>query len=89
MIENKEIRTMLTESTFTNLCKMGFMRHAQTGNNEIRFSMSDIKSMCNGKIVDKNIDDIVLKYALQDIGMDLIREILKRSPIYSELSSEV
>mgnify|MGYP000869271342 CR=1 FL=1 len=40
-------------------------------------------------ILEKDADDAILKFALQDLGLDLIREIVRRSPIYSELAQEI
>lgn len=86
-MDKKEIRTLFTESTFTHLCKIGFITHQSSlsGKNEIRFTKNDISNLSNGLIIEKEIDDAILKFALQDIGYDLIIEILKRSPIYSEI----
>ena len=90
-MERKEIRTTLTESSFTGLCKNGFVRHQSelSGAYDVRFTKNDIKHLCKGDILEKITDDAVLKYALQDLGLDIIREIVKRSPIYSDLSQEI
>jgi hypothetical protein len=90
-MEKREIRTSLNESMFTNICKHGFIRHQSTlsGTYDISFTRIDIKHLCKGEVLEKQTDDAVLKLALQDIGSDLIREIVKRSPIYSELSQEI
>ena len=90
-MEKKEIRASLNESMFNNLCKNGFIKHQSTlsGAYEITFTRLDIKHLCTGEIVEKQTDDAILKLALQDIGSELIREIVKRSPIYSELAQEI
>jgi hypothetical protein len=90
-MEKREIRTSLNESMFTNICKHGFIRHQSTlsGTYDISFTRIDIKHLCKGEVLEKQTDDAVLKFGLQDIGSDLIREIVKRSPIYSELSQEI
>jgi hypothetical protein len=90
-MEKREIRTSLNEAMFTNICKHGFMKHQSTlsGTYDISFTRIDIKHLCKGEVLEKQTDDAVLKLALQDIGSDLIREIVKRSPIYSELSQEI
>lgn len=90
-MEKKEIRHSLNEGMFTNICKHGFVKHQSTlsGTYEVRFTRLDIKHLCKGDILEKDTDDAVLKFALQDLGLDLIREIVKRSPIYSELSQEI
>jgi len=90
-MEKREIRTSLNESMFTNICKHGFIRHQSTlsGTYDISFTRIDIKHLCKGEILEKQTDDAVLKFGLQDIGSELIREIVKRSPIYSELAQEI
>ena len=90
-MEKREIRTSLNESMFTNMCKHGFIRHQSTlsGTYDVRFTRVDMKQLCMGEVLEKQTDDAVLKFALQDIGSELIREIVKRSPIYSELSQEI
>jgi hypothetical protein len=90
-MEKREIRTSLNESMFTNICKHGFIRHQSTlsGTYDISFTRIDIKHLCKGEVLEKQTDDAVLKLALQDIGSELIREIVKRSPIYSELAQEI
>jgi len=90
-MEKREIRTLLTEPLFTNLCKNGFIKHQSTssGTYDVTFTRVDIKQLCTGEILEKDTDDAILKFALQDLGLDLIREIVRRSPIYSELAQEI
>ena len=90
-MEKREIRTSLNEAMFTNICKHGFIRHQSTlsGTYDVRFTRVDMKQLCKGEVLEKQTDDAVLKFGLQDIGSDLIREIVKRSPIYSELAQEI
>lgn len=89
--QNKEIRIVLTEDTFTQLCKIGFLKHQSPtlGRSDIQFYKHDIISLTKGEIVTKEIGLEVFKFALQDIGIDNIREIIKRSPIFYELSSQI
>jgi hypothetical protein len=90
-MEKREIRTSLNESMFTNICKYGFVKHQSTlsGTYDIRFTKVDMKQLCLGEILEKQTDDSILKFGLQDLGLELIREIVKRSPIYSELAQEI
>jgi len=88
-MENKEIRILLTEKTFTDLCKKGFLTYNSVYRNEIYMTKIDIKDLSTGKIITKDGDEVVVKIALQDIGLELIREIIRRSPIYSELAYEI
>ena len=87
----KEIRNSLNEVMFTNICKHGFIRHQSTlsGTFDVRFSKNDMKQLCLGQIVEKDADDAILKFALQDLGLDTIKEVVKRSPIYSDLAQEI
>lgn len=87
----KEIRHSLNESMFTTICKHGFIKHQSTlsGTFDIRFNKNDIKQLSQGSIVEKDADDAILKFALQDLGLDTIREIVRRSPIYSDLAQEL
>ncbi len=90
-MSKKEVRTIVTEQLFTNFCKSGYITHKSdiSGSQDIRFSKVDIKLLATGQILEKETDDTMYKFALQDIGSDLIREIVRRSPIYSELAQEL
>lgn len=87
----KEIRTLFTEDSFTNLCKIGCLKqHHQTiGTFDITFYKHDILSLCKGEIVTKDVSGLPYKFMLQDIGMENIIEIVKRSPIYYELLDQL
>ena len=90
-MEKREITASLNEAMFTSICKHGFVKHQSllTGSYDITFTRIDMKKLCTGEILEKQTDDAVLKFGLQDIGSDLIREIVKRSPIFSELAQEI
>ena len=90
-MDKKEIRTSLNETMFTNICKHGFIKHQSTltGTYDIRFTKVDMKKLSEGEILEKEADDATLKFVLQDLGSELIREIVKRSPIYSDLAQEI
>lgn len=90
-MDKKEVRAVLNEVMFTNICKHGFIKHQSTltGTYDIRFTRIDMKNLCNGEILEKEADDVILKFVLQDLGLEMIREIVKRSPIYSELAQEI
>ena len=88
-MENKEIRILLTEDTFSQLCKIGFVSQRDSlGKIDIHFYKNDILELWSGKIVTKIFGE-VFKFALQDLGIDMIREMVKRSPIYYELSNQI
>lgn len=87
----KEIRHSLNESMFTTICKHGYMKHQSklSGTFDIRFNKNDIKQLSSGLIIEKHADDVIIKFALQDLGTDNIREIIRRSPIFSDLAQEI
>jgi hypothetical protein len=90
-MEKREIRASLNETMFTNICKHGFIKHQSTlsGTYDVRFTRVDMKHLCTGEILEKQTDDAILMFVLQDLGSEMIREIVKRSPIYSELAQEI
>jgi len=90
-MEKREIRVSINEVMFTNICKHGFIKHQSTlsGTYDVTFTRIDIKHLCKGDILEKQTDDAILKLALQDLGLEMIREIVRRSPIYSELAQEL
>jgi len=83
----EEKRISLSEALFTNICKMGFIKD---GNFQLNFTSNEIKTLCKGEILEKTYNNwgsnINYKFALQDLGFEMINEILKRSPIYSDLA---
>jgi hypothetical protein len=86
----KEIRTVFNEITFTNLCKSGIAKHGIDYNKtDVYFTKQDIKKLVSGEIVTKNENEQVFLYLLQDLGIELIKEIIKRSPIYGEMYYEL
>jgi hypothetical protein len=86
----KEIRTSLNEITFTNLCKTGTVTHGIGYNKtDVYFTKEDIRKLAKGEMVTKNENDQVFLYLLQDLGIELIKEIIRRSPIYGEMYYEL
>ena len=86
----KEIRTVLTEEMFTHVCKVGFIsiRSNDFGKTDINFNKFDILQLVKGEIISKELGTEVFKFALQIIDLEMIKEIVKRSPIFSELSNQ-
>jgi hypothetical protein len=87
----KETRILLTEITFTNLCKSGYIsqKSAMYGSIDINITKADMGVITKGDILSKDIGGELFKIALQDIGLTMIREIVKRSPVYSEMYYEI
>ena len=86
-----ETRILLNETTFTNLCKSGFLtqKDPQYGTTDLHITTLDMKNLATGGIVTKNITGSVFEIALQDIGFELTKEIIKRSPVYSQMYYEI
>jgi len=85
----KEMRILLNEPMFTNLCKKGYYTAVENNSkNDLYFTNEDIRLLTNGKVVTKEASYAQTNwmFMLQDIGFDLINEILKRSPIYADLA---
>jgi hypothetical protein len=82
-----ELKISLNEELFTNLCKFGYITKQipEEGRTDVRFTSLDIKSLSEGNMVIKEIGSTKVFVLLQDIGSELIREIIKRSPIYSDI----
>jgi hypothetical protein len=73
------------------VCKVGFLKNQspELGKNDIHFYKTDIMSLCKGEILIKEVASEIFKFALVDLGSEMIREIVKRSPIYYELSNQI
>jgi hypothetical protein len=85
----KETRILLTEQTFTNLSKKGYYTAVENNSkNDLYFTKEDIALLVKGEIVAKeaSYEQTNWLFMLQDIGIEMVREILKRSPIYSEMA---
>lgn len=84
----EEIRVVFNEKTFTDLAKSGFYK-TYNSSSTISFTKNDILALCKrGEIVDKFMNDKLYKFVCQDLGFNVYREILKRSPIWSDLALE-
>jgi hypothetical protein len=87
----KEVVILLNESTFTNLCKIGFIKQKNFmfSGGDIYITKIDMVELINGKIIEKIVDDCLYKIAIQNIDIDLIKEIIIRSPIYSDINENI
>jgi hypothetical protein len=86
-MEQKEIRVVLDEVSFTNLCKNGFFTHnsPEFGKTDIHIYKHDIKHLISEQILTKEIGSEVFKIALAKMEYELVKEIIRRSPIFSEM----
>ena len=90
MSEIKEIRTLLTEDKFSQILKVGFIRHSNpTGSTDVHFYKNDIINLSKGEIISKDFTDESLKFMLVKLDAETIREMVKRSPIFYELSNQI
>jgi hypothetical protein len=90
MSEIKEIRTLLTEDKFSQILKVGFIRHINpTGSTDVHFYKNDIINLSKGEIISKDFTDESLKFMLVKLDAETIREMIKRSPIFYELSNQI
>lgn len=90
MEDIKETKFLLTEDRFSQLCKVGFIRYQNSeGSQDIHFYKTDILSLSKGEIVTKDLNIEFLKFMLVKLDEETIREIVKRSPIYYELSNQI
>jgi hypothetical protein len=82
-----EKKIVVTEAMFTGICKRGFIQ--VDNDTQVTFTSREISHLCQGRILDKEVigwtENINFKFALQDIGYDMINEILKRSPLFGDL----
>ncbi len=80
----------LNEIFFTQLCKTGFFKHnsKSMGSFDINFNRSDITQLFNYGIVSKEYtDDVLMFFVDPKMTKETMKEIIKRSPIFSELSN--
>ena len=87
-----KINVSLDEPNFTFLCKYGHLIYGHGYDKQIiDISRIEMISLSKGDIVTKEINSInkVFNIAVQDIGSDLIKEIIRRSPIYSHLYYDI
>lgn len=87
----EEIGILLTEGTFTSVCKRGFIRYVVSENEKYDFPLSsaDMRQITSGSVLTKVVEGRTFKIALQDIGKEMIREILMRSPVFSGMAYDI
>lgn len=80
----------LNESNFTGVCKLGFFNFnsIESGREEISFSKRDIKLLLETGKLNKQLANLY-EFTLSGIDFETAKEIVKRSPLYSELYYEV
>jgi endonuclease V-like protein UPF0215 family len=77
---------VLNTPQFTQLCKTGFMtKQTSEGRSDLQFYSIDMLELCKGKIVEKQLNNETYRFQVVGISNDDIKEIVKRSPIYSNI----
>ena len=91
MQEIKETRFLLNEDRFSQLCKVGSIRHQSPGGStDVIFYKTDILALSKGEVVTKEFPDEILQFKLiEHLNNEDIREIVKRSPVFYELSNQI
>ena len=85
-MENTKI--ILTETLLTNICKNGFFTYSskELGTINLYFTKIDIDSLRKNEIVTKSIEDFIFDFKADErIEDGMINEIIKRSPLFSDL----
>jgi hypothetical protein len=86
----QERKILLDEFSFTNVCKFGFIKHlSPLGTTNIHIHKRDIKELFEGKIVTKEFSDEVVQIAIVALDPVLVKEIIRRSPMFGELYYEI
>ena len=86
----KEIRIALGETDFINVCKTGTIIYGSGYNKlTVYITKRDMKLLSTGKVLEQDVDGHLFKIILSDIGFELIKEILRRSPVFSDLYYEI
>lgn len=85
--EDKSIKIGLNVILFTGICKKGFyLINTPNGRIEFQFIKSDIIDLYNGKIIEKSYYEDIYKFALYIDDKVEVVNIIKRSPIFSEIA---
>ena len=86
-----QIRILLNEAQFSQAVKMGRIIYSLSETSKIEFSLTsmDVREICQGKILMKKIEDYIFEVAMINLSKETIREILKRTPLYSSISEEI
>jgi hypothetical protein len=60
-------------------------KQTSEGRGDLQFYSTDILDLCGGKVVEKQLYTETYKFRVAGISNEDIREIVKRSPIYSNI----
>lgn len=85
----ESIKILLTETSFSNICKSGFIRYysKEYGTSDVSLTKLDIMSLIKGETVTKNFGEkMEIKLNLSN---EMAKEIVKRSPLFSDIYYEI
>jgi hypothetical protein len=86
----KEIKITLREVDFINVCKTGTIIYNTVYNKIIVYiSKIEMKKLALGELLEKEVEGEVFNIKISDIDIDMVKEILRRSPIFSDLFYEI
>lgn len=81
---------ILNTSQFTQLIKTGFLsKQTSDGRGDLQFYSNDMIELCNGKIVEKELYNEKYRFQINGISNEDIKEIVKRSPIFSNIIDRI
>jgi hypothetical protein len=81
----EEINIILNEINFTQICKTGFLTfNSPSGRIETYIGKSEMIELMSGSLL-KETNGYNLKLNIVNIDSLMIKEIVKRSPLYSDL----
>jgi hypothetical protein len=91
-MDEKEIKIVLTEANFSQAVKVGriiYILNQQGQKLELPLTSMDVRELCKGKILMRKVDEYFVQVVLATIDKEMIREILRRTPLYSSLAEEI
>jgi hypothetical protein len=85
-----EKKLIFDEARFTHFCKLGFIQYpGESGTVNINLTRLDIKKLFEEETITKKFLQEEITIILFNISKDLFKEIVKRSPLYSDLYYEL
>lgn len=85
----EELNIALDEGGFTSLCKNGGLTYGSGyDRKEISISRLDMVSLMKGDIISRDVMDRKINIKIFNVSDYLVKEIIRRSPIYSQIYYE-
>lgn len=92
MENTKEFKVLLNETLFTQIIKVGrftYILNSEGSKIEFPLTSFDVRELSAGKILMRKIEDYIFQITLNGLDKETIREILRRSPLYSSIAEEI